>query len=311
MALSLQESGIIAQDFPKWIGKMPGFADIKPEQLYQVIQYMADTGILHSDSGLLGIGRSGEQSFGQKNFMELFSVFTSPPMVKVFHGNRELGEVHQMTFMIKDQGPSILTLGGRSWKTKYIDWPRKKAYVEPTDLRGRSQWLSAGQPMHFEMCQAMAHVLSSESCPEQLSDRGKLQLETLQEEFDWVTPGSTTLQFDGDGNAIWWTFAGRLFNAAAMSYLTAEADKVSCDNLGICLTKVADRDALPQRIRAFLALPPEEVRFPLDEDFVKELKFAECLSQGDIDRELAARYRVGGTFARVTAMQLAVQLLKA
>jgi len=126
MALSLQESGIIAQDFPKWIGKMPGFADIKPEQLYQVIQYMADTGILHSDSGLLGIGRSGEQSFGQKNFMELFSVFTSPPMVKVFHGNRELGEVHQMTFMIKDQGPSILTLGGRSWKPNTSIGPGRK-----------------------------------------------------------------------------------------------------------------------------------------------------------------------------------------
>lgn len=101
---------------------------------------MEATGILHSDSGILGIGQAGERSFGQKNSIELFSVFTGPPMIKVFHGKQELGEVHQLTFAVKEDGPSTLTLGGRSWRTKYIDWPRKKAYVEPTDLRGCSQW---------------------------------------------------------------------------------------------------------------------------------------------------------------------------
>lgn len=310
MALTLQESGIIAQDYPKWIGMMPGFASIKPEHLIQVIHYMTNTGILHSDSGLLGIGRSGEQSFGRKNFMELFSVFTSPPMVKVFHGNRELGEVHQITFMVKEQGPSILTLGGRSWKTKYIDWPRKKAYVEPTDLKGRSQWLSTGQPMHFGMCQSMAKVLYSDSTIEKLSDRGKELLSSLQEEFDWMTPDATILQFDGEGNAIWWTFAGKLFNAAAMYYLNTEADKVSSDNLGISFTKVLDRETLPQQIRQFLRMKPDDVQFPLDEDFVKELKFCECLSQADIDLELGSRYRVDATLAKIAMMKLIIQNTK-
>lgn len=84
MALTLQEQGIIAQDIPAWLHGMTGFKSIIPAKLTQSIDYMIHTGILHSDSGILGVGSKGERSFGQKNFMELFSVFTSPPMVKVF-----------------------------------------------------------------------------------------------------------------------------------------------------------------------------------------------------------------------------------
>jgi len=75
---------------------------------------MIDTEILHSDQGLLSIGQSGERQFGKKNFMELFSVFLSPPLIKVFYGKQEIGEVHQTTFIIKEDAPSVLTLGGRS-----------------------------------------------------------------------------------------------------------------------------------------------------------------------------------------------------
>ena len=78
-----------------------------------MIQYMVDTEILHSDQGIMSIGGSGERQFGKKNFMELFSVFLSPPLVKVFHGKQEIGEVHQSTFIVKEDGPSVLTLGGR------------------------------------------------------------------------------------------------------------------------------------------------------------------------------------------------------
>ena len=154
---------------------------------------MIDTEILHSDQGLLGIGQSGERQFGKKNFMELFSVFLSPPLVKVFHGKQEIGEVHQTTFIVKEDAPSVLTLGGRSWQTKYIDWPRRTAYVEPTELRGRSQWLSAGQPLHFALCQAVARVLAREHAPVVFSKRALELMETLRDEYDWVEPGQTFL----------------------------------------------------------------------------------------------------------------------
>lgn len=306
MALSLQEQGVIAQDIAKWVGAMPGFSAIADDDKGQVIDYMLSAGVLHSDSGVLGIGRTGEKAFGQKNFMELFSVFTSPPMVKVFHGKQELGEVHQLTFAVKDEGPALLTLGGRSWQTKYIDWPRKKAYVEPTDMRGRSQWLSAGQPMHYEMCQAIARVLSLGSKVEGLSSRSEGLLEELQEEFGWLEEGKSTLLIDTDGNANWWTFSGGLLNAAFSEGLATEADKVVSDNLCITFFHVYDIEALITKIRSLMAGPAEAISLSLEEDFIQELKFSECLSQIEIDREIVARYSLKRDFDRFSAKSIMV-----
>ena len=306
MALALQEAGIVASDWKIWIGKMPGYSALKTQTLDDAVHYMVDSGIFHSDSGLLGIGRGGEKAFGQKNFMELFSVFTSPPMVKVFYGKQELGEVHQITFTIKDEGPAVLTLGGRSWQTKYIDWPRKRAFVEPTENRGRSQWLSAGQPMHFPMCQAIAKVLSNDAIPDGLSIRAQSLLAELREEFAWVESERTTLLYDDDGNAVWWTFAGKLFNASMAESLASEADKIATDNIGISFTRVYDIKALLKKIREVLAGSRDDVMIPIEEDFIQELKFAECLSQKNIDWELSERYRVGEAFNIVAGRNISV-----
>lgn len=298
MALVLQEGGMIAQDISNWVGAMPGFAEISSEGRDHTLNYMLTNGVLHSDSGILGIGRTGERTFGQKNFMELFSVFTSPPMVKVFYGKQELGEVHQLTFAVKDEGPALLTLGGRSWQTKYIDWARKKAYVEPTEMRGRSQWLSAGQPMHYEMCEAIASILIEGGVSEVLSSRAKALLENLQEEFGWLESGKTTLLIDDEGNANWWTFSGRLLNAAFSEMLAGEADRLSADNLCITFSHVYDVETLVNRIKSLIAGNASDVNLSLEEDFIQELKFSECLDQVEIDKEVLARYSIERDFNR-------------
>jgi ATP-dependent Lhr-like helicase len=306
MALTLQESGIIAKDIDQWVVAMPGFAPIAEQDRVKVVDYMISTGVLHSDSGILGIGRTGEKTFGKKNFMELFSVFTSPPMIKVFHGKQELGEVDQLTFAIKDNGPSLLTLGGRSWQTKYIDWPRKIAYVEPTDIRGRSQWLSAGQPMHYEMCQAIAEVLLSEDEVDGLSTRSQSLLAELKEEFGWLEKGKTTLVVDNDGNVNWWTFSGRLLNAAFSEMLAVEADNISSDNLCITFSHIYNIDALVMKIKDLMAGESEAISLSLEEDFIQELKFSECLSQLEIDKEILARYSVDRDFERFSKKSISV-----
>ena len=303
MALALQESGIIKSDVSRWVGNMPGFSAIDTEVLSSVFDYMLSVGILHSDEGVIGIGQKGEKTFGQKNFMELFSVFTSPPMVKVFYGKQEIGEVHQLTFAVKDGGPALLTLGGRSWQTTYIDWARKKAYVEPSDNRGRSQWISVGQPMHYEMCQAIAEILLEKGDKAFLSERSKDLLEQLLEEFDWVEQGTSILLFDNDGNATWWTFAGKLLNSALHNALAEEADKIVADNLSINFYHVFDNDSLTSKIKDLLAGDSSGISLVLEEDFVQELKFSECLSQVQIDDVLLERYSVDENFCKVKELK--------
>ena len=303
MALALQESGIIKSDVSRWVGSMPGFSAIDTEVLSSVFDYMLSVGILHSDEGVIGIGQKGEKTFGQKNFMELFSVFTSPPMVKVFYGKQEIGEVHQLTFAVKDGGPALLTLGGRSWQTTYIDWARKKAYVEPSDNRGRSQWISVGQPMHDDVCQAIAEILLEKGDKDFLSERSKDLLEQLLEEFDWVEQGTSILLYDNDGNATWWTFAGKLLNSALHNALAEEADKIVADNLSINFYHVFDNDSLTSKIKDLLAGDSSGISLVLEEDFVQELKFSECLSQVQIDDVLLERYSVDENFCKVKELK--------
>lgn len=88
MALALQQKGIIAADVDQWVGRMPGFAGVTTDDRAGVISYMLGAGILHSDEGLIGIGKAGERAFGEKNFMELFSVFTTPPWSRFFGVSR-------------------------------------------------------------------------------------------------------------------------------------------------------------------------------------------------------------------------------
>lgn len=304
MALALQEGGIIKEDVSKWLGKMPGFAAVDSDTLSRVFDYMLSVGILHSDEGVVGIGQKGEKTFGQKNFMELFSVFTSPPMVKVFHGKQEIGEVHQLTFAVKDEGPALLTLGGRSWQTTYIDWARKKAYVEPSDNRGRSQWISAGQPMNYEMCQAIAEILLEKGDKAFLSDRARDLLEQLLEEFDWIEEGKSVLFYDNDGNATWWTFAGRLLNSALHNALGGEADKIVADNLCINFYGAYQTGELTKKIRNLFSDDSSGICLVLEEDFVEELKFAECVPKKEIDEELAARYSVSDEIESLSTKEL-------
>ncbi|WP_230682464.1 DEAD/DEAH box helicase [Gimesia maris] len=78
MALILQESGIGQRDWFSWLSGVSGFQSISPSQVDQLVSSMLERGILWEDSGILGMGQSGEETYGRRNFMELFSVFLSP-----------------------------------------------------------------------------------------------------------------------------------------------------------------------------------------------------------------------------------------
>ena len=306
MALSLQEETLIQSDIDRWIGKMPGFRAIEPETRLSAVTEMLGREILHQDGGILSIGRSGERTFGAKNFMELFSVFTSPPMFKIFWGKQEIGEVHELTFAVRDDGPCVLVLGGRSWQTTYIDWPRKKAYVEPSDVGGRSRWISDAQPLSYELCRSMASVLASVEIPVWLSTRGKKIFNDLRENYEWLSDEKSTLILDQDGGAVWWNFAGKLVNSALKDSLACTADRVVAENECIIFHGVNIPEKLGSDLNSLMKFSEEAPIVLLEESFVQELKFSECLSQLEIDRELAERYCAKEDFQKIRSFSLDV-----
>ncbi len=291
MALALQEGGIGRGDWPAWLERLPGLEHYPRAELTALIDSMVARGVLHGDQGVLGIGARGEHAFGQKHFMALFSVFVSPPLIRVFHGRREIGEVHRSTFLVQEEGPTLLVLAGQTWQTQTIDWARRRAFVEPSKHRGRTRWLSSGQPRHFALCQAMMRVLMSGEVPVRFSQRARDFMGNLREAYDWVEPGYSFLIQDGT-SISWWTFAGKYANGALAAALASPTRGVSFDDLALCFADRLDLQPLADEIRGVLADEERLWCVPLDEDFIAELKFADCLTPKVLTQELNARYDV-------------------
>ncbi len=157
LGILLQEKGMGINTWKSWIGRIPVFGAMPKEIVSEILQHMLKTNILSHDQGVLWFGEKGEKIFGFRNFMEICSVFTSPPLYTVKHGRNLIGHVDEITFAGSAENRVIL-LGGRGWSVSHIDRSKRIAAVEPTKEKGRSRWLGAGPYLSFIFCQAIQMV---------------------------------------------------------------------------------------------------------------------------------------------------------
>ncbi len=286
MALVLQERGIGRRTFVEWLADVPAFGAMPNEQVDALVDHLIRTGTLFEDAGILSFGPEGEAEYGRKNFLEILSVFTSPPLFRVLSGQKELGNVHESTFYKKQEGPVILVLAGRSWKTNHLDWNRRIAHVEPTDERGRSRWIGEGQFLSFRVCQAIRRILAAETTEPYWSQRATAQISEIHLEYRWASHDRTTLVQLANGEVQWWTFAGGLANSIVMDHLGG-GSKAKTDNLCLRFSstlKLADVESLiDSRLRDEITPLPSA-------DAISNLKFGECLPPTIVGEVFSARF---------------------
>jgi ATP-dependent Lhr-like helicase len=161
MALALQEGGVGRQEWFSWVEAVLAFRDLTPGEVEVQVSWMLRQEILWDEAGVLWLGRRGQDTYGRKNFLELFSVFTSPPEFAVLYGKQELGSVHEVTFVARQaDGLIVLLLAGRSWRLTHLDWKRRQAFVEPNEHGGRSRWWGQGQVLGHDLCQAIRDIVA-------------------------------------------------------------------------------------------------------------------------------------------------------
>jgi len=234
-------------------------------------------GVLAEDQGRLWFGQEGQLTFGYKNFLELYSIFTSPPLFTVLHGRSDLGLVHETSFAGHGKtGDAVLLLGGRSWLVKSLNWSRRVAYVEPAPAGGRSRWCGGSRAVHFEHARAMRRVLATGKLPGLPSKRALDALEGLRNEFPWVDEESTAVVRRGT-DTQWWTFAGLRANAMlAVALGDLMAAPTIQDNLALPLKAGVDADTLRKRLQEVTA---DSIGIAVSEKELAELKFVECLPE--------------------------------
>lgn len=278
MALVLQSGGVGRHEWFDAIRGVPGFAEIPRDQIGGLVEWMLQQEIVWEEAGILGIGKQGEKTFGRRNFMELLSVFTSPPIFTVLHGRWEIGTVDVSTFLSRQEGPRVLSLAGRAWKVNHVDWPRKRAYVEPVDAKGRSRWSGAGQGLGFELCQSIRRVLTSGGSPPQWSRRTRERIDALRHEFLWLDSESTIVLSTGVNEAEWWTHGGFRVNSVLGQQLTERLNVgVRPDSFRLRIGSPVTPEDVQAAIESIRGQPIDEMLPAIDEAAVDGLKFSECL----------------------------------
>ncbi len=223
LALCLQEHRVGDRLWPQWWNNLPPFdgtADV-------IVRYLQEQGYLDNDGGLLFIGPEAELRFGRRHFMGMTSVFTSAPQFTVLAGRSELGRVDPALLTEESSGPRVLLLGGRSWRVTYIDWTRRRCFVEAADGGGKARWFGAGWTgLGFELSRAMRDVLlGAKPDGATLTRRASDRLDGVREEqAGTVHPGGTVITRTSDGEARWWTWAGFRANATLAATLSDLTD---------------------------------------------------------------------------------------
>ncbi|HEY5834870.1 DEAD/DEAH box helicase [Streptomyces sp.] len=285
LALTLQRHTLGDQLWQQeWNGLAPFDRSGEP-----ILRHLVHEGFLDDDGGLLFIGPEAEKRFGHRHFIDLTASFTAPPQFTVLSGRTEIGRIDPSVLTEERPGPRRLLLGGRSWQVTFIDWVRKRAFVEPADGGGVAKWSGGGiAGLSYELARAMREVLLGADPPVSLTRRAEARLRQWRDDQapDIVHPAGTLLTRLGD-DIRWWTWAGYRANATLAATLAAVADPVQRPT--DCWVRLRP-DLTPEMWHAARADAGESPVLPdVDRRAVRGLKFSAALPERLAVATVAAR----------------------
>lgn len=208
LALCLQEHRVGDRLWQEWWGGLGPFGP----SAEPIVRHLVEEGYLDRDGELLFIGPEAEKRFGYRHFMDLTAVFTAAPEFTVLSGRAEIGTTDPVLLTDEVVGPRRLLLAGRSWQVTYIDWSRRRCFVEPVESGGRARWGGVGltRTSSYELTRAARDILLGVTPAVRLTRRAESALARVRDESaEFVYRDGTVIMRGGrDTNVRWWTWAG-------------------------------------------------------------------------------------------------------
>ncbi|MFI8433141.1 DEAD/DEAH box helicase [Streptomyces sp. NPDC079020] len=224
LALCLQEHRVGDRMWQDWWGGLGPFGP----SAEPLVRHLIAEGYLNRDSGMLFIGPEAEKRFGYRHFMDLTAVFIAAPEFTVLSGRTEIGTTDPALLTEEIAGPRRLLLSGRSWQVSYIDWSRRRCFVEPVDGGGKARWggLGLSRSGSHALTRAAREILLGETPPVTFTRRADSALDQVRERgAELVHPEASVILRGGrDTNVRWWTWAGSRANATLAASLGSAAD---------------------------------------------------------------------------------------
>jgi ATP-dependent Lhr-like helicase len=236
LALTLARGGIPRDRAWGLLESVPNFVDIDEEEFGELVDHMAETGYLYEQGGYLALGGVAETKYGGKNFLELYSVFSTPKLFDVVTPTgKEIGTLEQRFVDTLAEAESSFVLGGRSWQVDRINQSAQRIKVYPAPKGQEPSW-GGIQPQFLsrEVCQTMRDVLQSDTSYGYLHDSATEALQDRRDEFrDLLLIDDTPVTSEPD-RVTWWTFAGGQINTTFKYALETLGDwEVTTSNLRV------------------------------------------------------------------------------
>ncbi|MFD4502595.1 DEAD/DEAH box helicase [Streptomyces sp. NPDC058457] len=286
LALCLQEHQVGDRLWQEWWAGLAPFG----QSAEPIVRHLVDEGYLDQDGGMLFIGPEAERRFGHRHFMNLTAVFTAAPEFTVLSGLTEIGRTDPSLLTESIQGPRRLLLAGRSWQVTYIDWNRRRCFVEPVDGGGKAKWSGMGfvRPTSYELTRAARDVLLGTDPQVQLTGRSRgCLVEARHRLLEYVRPVGTLIVREPNDDVRWWTWAGHRANATLAATLGNLADPAQ--RINDCWIRLST-DLTPPVWKRTVADAASQLCLPaVHEQALKGLKFSTALPRRLAEATLAAR----------------------
>lgn len=303
LALILQLNGCPQIDLIRHAQEILQYSRVTPDQLAEILRWMIQQELVFVDQGIVSMGRAGDDEFGRRNFIDLVSVFCTPPLFTVKHGRQDVGYLDPLTFAQKKEPPWYILLAGRSWQVNHVDWKRKVAFVEPVEASGRSRWFGLGPHMGYELCQTYKAILTGDTMRDWWSQRVQEQMTEMRHEYAWLDAEGTTLTL-GDENCVeWWTFAGTRGNATLAAALRSPLGvELNSDAFKISVGSPQTLLDVETAVRSLNHTDFCHVEPAVSDRAIDGLKFNQCLPQ-ELARSVIANRLSDATSAHKIAAQ--------
>ncbi|MFI2264464.1 DEAD/DEAH box helicase [Streptomyces tubercidicus] len=287
LALCLQEHRVGDRLWQEWWGGLGPFGP----SAEPIIRHLIDEGFLERDGGMLFIGPEAERRFGYRHFMDLTAVFSAAPEFTVLAGRNEIGTTNPALLTEEVAGPRRLLLAGRSWQVTYIDWSRRRCFVEPVESGGKARWggVGSGRSASYKLTRSAREVLLGTNPPVALTRRAEAALaEARDSGTESVHPAGTVVIRGGrDTNVRWWTWAGYRANVTLAATLSGVADPLQRPTDTYIRLR---EDLTPDEWNRAKASAIGQLCLPaVDTHAIHGLKFSAALPQRLAEATLAAR----------------------
>lgn len=259
IALAMQEQGSASHAWWTWLEGCAAFREVSASEREAIVQHMVENDILVEADARLALGARGERLYGARNFLELYAVFSTPRVLRVMHGQTEVGVVDASFLQDKDRQSPNFVLAGRPWRIIGVDWKGGTCSVEPAEAGGYPRWF--GQPVSLarSLCQAMRRVLHGTASDVSWSKRAAAAIDVQRASHAFLEDAPLPLEEDPDGRCRWWTFGGGAGNRVLAGLLELELGaRVSPSNTFITFADGAAESsiAIRQAIDALAAHAP-------------------------------------------------------